>query len=58
MISIKYSSYMTWFSDLGTEEVFCFYPNDIWDEDKLLISEAENKYPQDKYYWVKIDEDE
>ena len=43
MIDIKYSSYMARFSDLGLEEVFCFYPNGVWDEDKLLLSEAENK---------------
>ena len=53
MISIKYSSYMAKFSDTEMEEVFCFYPNGTWDEDKLLLSEAEKKYPQDKYYWVK-----
>ena len=58
MISIKYSSYVAKFSDTEMEEVFCFYPNGTWDEDKLLLSEAEKKYPQDKYYWVKIDEDE
>lgn len=57
MIDIRYSSYMARFSDLGLEEVFCFYPNDVWDEDKLLLSEAEKKYPRDKYRWIEIYEE-
>jgi hypothetical protein len=48
---------MARFSDLGLEEVFCFYPNDVWDEDKLLLSEAEKKYPRDKYRWIEIYEE-
>lgn len=56
-IEIEYTSYMTRFSDLGLEEVYCFYPDGIWDEDKLLLSEAIKKYPQLKYKWIKIEED-
>lgn len=55
MISINYTSYIAKFSDTGMEEVFCFYPDGTWDEDKLSLSEAEKKYPQDKYCWVKED---
>lgn len=35
--------------------LFSFYPNGVWDEDKLTIDEAVVQYPPDKYNWIHSD---
>jgi len=44
----------TWFSDIGDTEIYFFYPDGMWDDDKLILSDALDKYPKDKYDWVEI----
>lgn len=31
--------------------LFLFYPERVWDDEKLTIEEALQKYPTDKYNW-------
>ena len=38
----------------GAYTIFQFFPNGLWDEDKLTITEAITKYPLYKYEWIKI----
>lgn len=38
-------------------DVYYFYVDGLWDEDKLLYEEALVKYPPEKYNW-KLVEDE
>lgn len=33
---------------------FQFYPNGKWDEDKLTLPEAIEKYPPHKFNWLKV----
>ena len=33
--------------------IYQFYPDDVWDEDKLTRAEAEKKYPASDWRWVK-----
>lgn len=53
-IKIKFIRQNTWFSDIGDTEIYFFYPNGIWDDDKLILSEALVNYPKDKYDWIEI----
>lgn len=53
-IKITYATGECWFSDIGPEVVYFFYPNGVWDDDKLLLSEALKKYPKDKYEWEEM----
>jgi hypothetical protein len=32
--------------------LFLFYPKGVWDEDKLTLSEALERYPVNKYNWL------
>ncbi len=50
---INFTCYECRWSDRhGT--MFLFYPNGVWDEDKLAIEEALANYPIDKYEWIHI----
>ena len=33
-------------------DIYYFYPDGIWDEDKLTLEEAEKQYPKDKFIWI------
>lgn len=44
----------SWFSDIGVTEIYFFYPDGVWDDDKLILSEALDKYPKNKYDWVEV----
>lgn len=37
-------------TDHGT--MYQFFPNGVWDEDKLQLHEAEARYPRDKFEWT------
>lgn len=37
-------------------ELLYFYPDGIWDDCKLTLQEAEEKYPKTKYKWIEINE--
>ena len=46
-------------SDVLCEEdlkitLYYFYPNGMWDEDKLTREEALINYPPNKYNWIKL----
>lgn len=45
-------------SDEGPWRCHLFYPDGVWDEDKLTLEEAERKYPQDQYEWVDVSAEE
>lgn len=34
--------------------LFQFFPDGVWDEDKLTLNEALKKYPPTKFNWLKI----
>jgi hypothetical protein len=52
---IFYDSYLSKF-DTGTERIYLFYPDGVWDEHKLTLDQAEERYPTDKYVWIKLEE--
>lgn len=52
-IDITYVTGQTIF-DTGQETIYFFYPNGIWDEDKLTLDEAKKKYPDSKYNWILV----
>lgn len=54
---INYTSHES-LSDDGPWTVYFFYPDGVWDEDKLTLKEAEAKYPPKKFDWVKIEDEE
>lgn len=43
-----------WDEGIGT--MFLFYPEGIWDENKLTLEEALQDYPPTKYEWIHSDE--
>ena len=48
---IKFTCYEYNYSD-GVTTLFLFYPDGVWDEDKLSLSDALNNYPISEYEWV------
>lgn len=44
----------TWDKGVGT--MFLFYIDGLWDEDKLSIEEALDKYPIDEYNWLHMEQ--
>lgn len=50
-IDIKYTKTHTVF-DRGQEIIYFFYPDGVWDENKLTFHEAKTKYPKTKYNWI------
>lgn len=56
MIDIDFVCYKYRFAK-GITTLFLFYPDGIWDEDKLTIKEALNKYPIELYNWLYCAED-
>lgn len=50
-IDITYTKVKTVF-DKVQEIIYFFYPDGIWDEDKLTFNEAKTKYPKSKYNWI------
>lgn len=57
LVRINYRTHQAC-DDAGTYDVFCFYPNGVWDEDKKTLSEAETAYPKDKFNWFLLSEDQ
>lgn len=51
MVNIEYTTCITVFDELEVT-IYYFYPNGIWDDDKLLLAEAQLKYPVNKYNWI------
>lgn len=51
---IDFTCYEAYFGS-HSKMIFMFYPNGVWDEDKLARCEALAKYPTSKYKWVFID---
>lgn len=48
-----------YFYEDGNKEkytLFQFFPNGVWDEDKLTLNEALKKYPPTKFNWLKIED--
>ena len=48
-----------YFYEDGNKEkytLFQFFPDGVWDEDKLTLNEALKKYPPTKFNWLKIEE--
>jgi hypothetical protein len=41
--------------DEGTGTLFLFWPDGVWDEDKLTIHEALDRYPVSEYEWIHTD---
>ncbi len=41
----------------GPWQVYLFYPDGVWDEDKLTLGEAEKKYPPRDYKWVDVSDE-
>lgn len=56
-IEIEFTCTRIHFSD-GQGTLFWFYPNGIWDEHKLTIEEAINKYPPHTYEWLHVENNE
>ena len=53
-IEINFVCYAyTWNEGAGT--MFQFFPDGVWDEDKLTIEEALKNYPIGKYEWIESD---
>lgn len=42
------------FDDIGETTIYYFYPNGVWDDDKLLYEDALIKYPTDQFNWIEI----
>ena len=54
-IEINFTCYKyKWGDGVGT--MFLFYPEGVWDEDKLTIEEALEHYPVDKYEWIFLED--
>lgn len=53
-LNIQFVTQQHSFPDIGDAEIYFFYPNGVWDDDKLLLSEAIEKYPSDQYNWIEI----
>lgn len=56
-IDIQYIIGCGVFDDIGKADIYYFYPDGIWDDDKLIYKEAIKKYPTDKYNWVLIEDE-
>ena len=39
-----------------TIDIFYFYPNGVWDEDKLSLEGALDRYPREEYLWLLCEE--
>lgn len=48
---IEFTCYASRFNE-GLTTLFLFYPQGVWDEDKLTLEDALNKYPVEEYEWV------
>lgn len=57
-VNISYIKQESVFSDIGRTDIYFFYPNNIWDDDKLIYEEALKKYPSDKYNWILIQDND
>jgi hypothetical protein len=60
-VRIEYSKHNAHFEDRKDRHgnpipvpIYCFYPDGIWDEDKLTKREAEANYPLSQYAWVPL----
>lgn len=53
---VYFTSYTASFDDGICYTIFLFYHNGIWDEYKRLYDEAVEKYPPNKYQWIRLED--
>ena len=58
MKQVHFITYEGIFSDIGITTVYAFFPNGVWDENKLFYEEALKAYPLDEYEWIEIGEND
>ena len=60
MKTVKYligkGSYLNKHQRFEEYDIYYFYPNNIWDDDKLSLKEALEKYPKSEFEWVILDD--
>jgi hypothetical protein len=42
----------------GPWRCYLFYPDGVWDEEKLNLQQAQKKYPQTDYNWVDVSDED
>lgn len=53
MKDVVFVCYNSWSEkDQKDFTLFLFYPDGVWDEDKLMIKDAVKKYPPKKFNWI------
>jgi len=55
-IDVRFICYEYKFTE-GVSTMFKFFPNGVWDEDKLVIEEALRNYPLDQYNWIHTEDE-
>lgn len=55
-IKVEYIKYPYTFEGGITEDMYQFYINGVWDEDKHVLFQAKEAYPPKDFKWIEIED--